>query len=183
MSHTDKSKHPSRSKLWFQKSNYMGKFLSKESNKIINQINKKNMKNLIFTLLLAPTLSFAQMQYNNALSFQNTLRSYYDLQPLSYNNNLAMHAQQWADYMAETDTFKVSTDTYGENIFSIAKNYILEKNKDVLLEASLNWMLEPADDLSTYYQIMYPEATNIGFGISESDEYIYVVAKYDKLYK
>ena len=62
MSHTNKSKPHSQSKLWFQKSNYMQKFLTKQSNEIINKINKKNMKNLIFTLLI-PVLSWGQTYY------------------------------------------------------------------------------------------------------------------------
>ena len=127
-------------------------------------------------------LSFAQTYYDSALNFQNTIRSYYDITPLSYNNNLSIAAQEWADYMANTDSFTVSTDNYGENIFYINKAYVFENGKDVLLEASLNWVLDSVDN-STYNQIIYPDATSIGFGISENNESIYVVAKYNKLYK
>ena len=184
MSHTQESKPLSQSdKLWFQKSNYMSQFLSKKSKQIINKLNKKNMKNLIFTLLLVPFLSFAQQSYNDALLFQNNIRSYYDLQMLNYNNNLALEAQEWADYMAKTDTFEVSDDVYGENIFYISKDYAMLKNKNVLLEASLNWILEPDDDYSTYNQIIYPEATEVGFGVSHNNKAIYIVAKYNKLYE
>ena len=184
MSHTQESKENLQSNnLWFQKSNYMGKFLSEKSKEIINKLNKKNMKNLIFTMLLAPFLSFAQQSYTDALLFQNNIRSYYDLQMLNYNNDLALAAQEWADYMAKTDTFEVSNDVYGENIFYISRDYAMLKNKNVLLEASLNWILEPGDDYSTYNQIIYPEATEIGFGISHNEEAIYIVAKYNKLYE
>lgn len=182
MSHTDKSKHPSQSKLWFQKSNYMGKFLSKESNKIINQINKKNMKNLIFTLLI-PVLSWGQNYYDSALIFQNNIRSYYDIPMLSYDDELSLAAQQWADHMAATDTFSISDDNYGENIFYMSSDYASRMQKNVLLEASLNWILEPTDNYSSYNQIIYPEADRVGFGISYSDDAIYIVAKYNKLYK
>ncbi len=176
MTHTPELKQNYQSKT-----NYMAKFLNKKSKNIINKINKKNMKNLILTLMF-PMLSFAQTYYDSALNFQNTIRSYYDITPLSYNNNLSIAAQEWADYMATTDSFTVSTDNYGENIFYINKAYVFENGKDVLLEASLNWVLDSVDN-STYNQIIYPDATSIGFGISENNESIYVVAKYNKLYK
>lgn len=182
MSHTDKSKPHSQSKFWFQKSNYMGKFLSKQSNEIINKINKKNMKNLIFTLLI-PVLSWGQNYYDRALTFQNNVRSYYDIPMLNYDNELSLAAQEWADYMAATDTFEISDDNYGENIFYMSLDYVLERKKDALLEASLNWVLEPGDDYSTYNQIIYPEANRVGFGISQNNEAVYIVAKYNKLYK
>jgi len=41
MSHTHQSKPTSTSDLWFQKNNYMSKFLSDRSIEIINRINKK----------------------------------------------------------------------------------------------------------------------------------------------
>lgn len=178
----EKSKHHSQSnELWFQKTNYAAEWLSKESKKIIEQIKNKDMKKFLFTLLL-PIFALGQTYYDNALQFQNTVRNYYDAPLLSYNNDLALEAQAWAEYLAETDTFTVSTDNYGENIFYINRMYAINNNKDVLLEATLNWIID-TDDLNTFNQIIYPEATNIGFGVAENDESIYVVAKYNKLYK
>jgi len=178
----EKSKHHSQSnELWFQKSNYAAEWLSKESKKIIEQIKNKDMKKFLFTLLL-PIFALGQTYYDNALQFQNTVRSYYDAPLLSYNNDLALEAQAWAEYLAETDTFTVSTDNYGENIFYINRMYAINNNKDVLLEATLNWIID-TDDWSTFNQIIYPEATNIGFGVAENNESIYVVAKYNKLYE
>ena len=176
------SKLPSQSdKLWFQKNNYPGEWLSEKSKKIVEQIKNKNMKKFIFTLLF-PIFVFGQTYYDNALQFQNTVRSYYDAPLLSYNNDLALEAQAWAEYLAQTDTFTVSTDNYGENIFYINRMYAINNNKDVLLEATLNWIIDP-DDWSTFNQIIYPEATSIGFGVAENKESIYVVAKYNKLYE
>lgn len=178
----EESKLPSQSdKLWFQKNNYPGEWLSEKSKKIVEQIKNKNMKKFIFTLLF-PIFVFGQTYYDNALQFQNTVRSYYDAPLLSYNNDLALEAQAWAEYLAQTDTFTVSSDNYGENIFYINRMYAINNNKDVLLEATLNWIIDP-DDWSTFNQIVYPEATNIGFGIAENKESIYVVAKYNKLYE
>ena len=176
------SKPPSQSdKLWFQKNNYPGEWLSEKSKKIVEQIKNKDMKKFIFTLLF-PIFVFGQTYYDNALQFQNTVRSYYDAPLLSYNNDLALEAQAWAEYLAETDTFTVSSDNYGENIFYIDRIYANVNKKDVLLEATLNWIID-TDDWSTFNQIIYPEATNIGFGVAENNESIYVVAKYNKLYE
>ncbi len=173
--------HLQSDKLWFQKNNYPGEWLSEKSKKIIEQIKNKTMKKLIFTLLF-PIFVFGQTYYDNALQFQNTVRSYYDAPLLSYNNDLALEAQAWAEYLAETDTFAVSSDNYGENIFYIDRIYANINKKDVLLEATLNWIID-TDDWSTFNQIIYPEATNIGFGVAENNESIYIVAKYNKLYK
>ena len=111
------------------------------------------------------------------------MRSYYDLTPLSYDNNLAYEAQQWAEKIAATDNFSTSIDNYGENIFSMSRSYYLRHRKDALLEASINWLIDIQDDYSTYNQALYSGASRIGFGVAENEESIYVVAKYDKIYK
>ena len=140
------------------------------------------MKKLILITILTPIISFSQTYYDSALNFQNSIRSYYDLTPLSYDNDLSLIAQEWAEYMAETDKFEVSEDSYGENIFAISTEYIFSKGKKPCLEASMNWILESEDNL-TLDQIIYKDAKRVGFGVAQNDEYIYVVAKYDKLYE
>ncbi len=182
MSHTQESKQNLQSeKLWFYKSNYMAKFLSKKSNKIIEKIKNKNMKKFIF-IMLFPVFVIGQNYYDDALRFQNNIRSYYDVPVMSYNNDLALEAQVWAEHLASIDDVQVSTDNYGENIFYIDKIYADVRNKNVLLEASINWIVD-TDNWDTFNQIIYPEATNIGFGMAENNESIYVVAKYNKLHK
>ena len=140
------------------------------------------MKKLILITILIPIISFSQTYYDSALNFQNSIRSYYDLTPLSYDNDLSLIAQEWAEYMAKTDKFEVSDDSYGENIFAISTEYVFSKGKQPCLEASINWILE-SDDQSTLNQIIFEEARGIGFGMAQNDFYIYIVAKYDKLYK
>ena len=140
------------------------------------------MKKLISITILFPIFSFAQTYYDSALNFQNAIRSYYDLIPLNYDSELSLKAQEWADYLAETDQFEVSDDPFGENIFAISTEYIFSKGKQPCLEASMNWILE-SDDNSTLHQIIYEDAKRVGFGVAENHEYIYVVAKYDQLYK
>ena len=140
------------------------------------------MKNIIILFVLSPIISFSQTFYDSALNFQNEIRNYYDLKPLKYDSSLSLHAQEWAEYIALTDSFEVSDDEYGENIFAISTEYVFTKGKQPCLEASINWILESDDD-STLKQIIYEDAKRIGFGVAENHEYIYVVAKYDKTYK
>lgn len=184
MSTTKQSKqnYQSDNEFWFQKSNYMYQYLSEESKKIIEKINKKHMKNLIFSFILLPLMSYSQTYYTSGLRFHNEVRSFYDLPILKYNNELSLEAQMWAEHLAATDSFVTSGSNYGENIFWIDKNYAYQNNKNVLLEASINWILG-SDDYSTYNQALYNDASNIGFGMAENEKSIYVVAKYDKLYE
>lgn len=179
---TKQSKHHSQSDdIWFKKTNYPGEWLSTKSKNIINQLKNKNMKKLLFTLLL-PLFSFAQFSHLEALNFQNNIRSYYNITNLLYSPDLALEAQMWANYIAETDQFILSDDSYGESVFWTDKNYAIINGKDVLLEASLNWALDSSDG-ATYNQMIYKNATQVGFGVAESVDGIYVVAKYDKLYE
>ena len=140
------------------------------------------MKKLLLLISIAPSILFSQTFYTKALTYQNDVRLYYDLNPLEYDSDLSLKAQEWADYMASTDDFNVSNDNLGENIFYAEKDYIIKNNKNSFLEATLNWILE-RDDYSTFNQITYKNAKRVGFGVAENHEYIYVVAKYDKLYK
>jgi len=140
------------------------------------------MKKVIILFVLTPIISFSQTYYDSALNFQNEIRNYYDLKPLEYDTSLSLHAQEWADYIAETDDFKVSDDDFGESIFSIQKIYCYSRNKNPYLEDSINWIID-TDDSNTLNQILYEDVKRVGFGVAENHDYIYVVAKYDKLYK
>ena len=142
------------------------------------------MKKVIILFVLSPIILFSQTYYEKALNFQNEVRKYYDLDPLEYDSSLSLQAQEWAEYIAETDQFEVSEDIYGENIFSIDKSYVLEKNKNEFLEATINWIIpDDNNDYSKFYQIIYSKCTKVGFGKAMNDNFIYIVAKYDKLYK
>jgi hypothetical protein len=182
MSHTNQSKPLSQSdELWFKKSNYPDKWLSAKSKEIINKIKQKQMKKLIFTLLL-PLMSFAQTDALDALIFQNSIRSYFNVDNLAYSPKLALEAQYWAEHLANVDDFVISDDPYGESLYWIEKNHLKNKKQNVLLSASMNWILD-SEDMNTYNQMIYDKASQIGFGIAETIDGIYVVAKYDKLYE
>lgn len=182
MNHTKQSKPLSQSDdIWFKKTNYPGEWLSKKSKDIINQINQKNMKNLLFTLLLFPLLSFGQLNYEKALTFQNDIRSFYGLNALKYNDSLSVAAQVWAEHLSKTDSLGFSDDDKGELIYFYTKQKNVKIN-DYLLDASVGWAIR-YDEEETFKQIICEECDYMGFGIAENKDYIYVVAKYNEIYK
>jgi len=140
------------------------------------------MKQLILLFTLTPIFLFSQTSYSSALSLQNRIRDYYDLNPLELDSELSRSAQQWAEHIVETGEFEVSDDNFGENIYRTSIEYVFSMGKQPCLEASLNWVLE-SEDQSTLNQIIFEGASRVGFGVAQNDEYIYVVAKYDKLYE
>ena len=136
------------------------------------------MKKLVLILLLLPFLSKAQ--FNEAVNFQNNIRSYYNLNPYNVDSDLNKKAQAWANHMALTDEFDLSSDSLGETIYYFKKTSP-EKPNNMFLDAAVSWVID--SDSSSFNQTICKDCLSVGFGIAENFEYIYVVAKYDKLYK
>ena len=139
----------------------------------------KHMRILIFLLC---TMSL-NAQWTEALTLHNQVRSYYDLSPLSHDDNLANLAREHAENMAATGEFKVSKDEYGENIYKINKEWAQLKKTNIYLDATICWIVNMNEDERMITQIIFPEVSGIGFGMAENDSLIYAVAKYDKYYK
>ena len=137
------------------------------------------MKKLIL-ILLFPIIANAQLDYSAALQFQNDIRSYYNLNPYSINDDLNQRAQAWADHMAFTDEFDLSSDSLGETIYAIAKNAPVIPN-DMFLDATVSWAIDSSD--AALNQIICADCSSVGYGISENTQYIYIVAKYDKFWR
>lgn len=138
-------------------------------------MNKLN-KVLLFLLV-----SFTGMaQYNMVLNFQNNIRSYYDLEDYTISQSLTLEAQSWADYIASEDSLIISTDMYGETLHrtQIIPGYTAA---DYYLDAAVGWVVECNDP--GYYQTTCIDCTQVGYGMAENNNFIYVVAKYDKLYE
>ena len=125
----------------------------------------------------AQILTFSK---GKAINFQNTVRSYYELPLLNLDRELSQDAQMWADEMARTDVFDFSNSVNGESIYRLDKNdFLIPRNP--YLDAAVGWL--QAYEEPEYYQTLCGECNYVGYGKSENDFYIYVVAKYDKLYK
>ena len=139
------------------------------------------MKKVILSLIfLLPFFGFSQLEHvAEALKFHNQIRNYHFIHDLMYDDNLKKEAQQLADKLAELDTIQFSSDSLGENIYSVKK--ITEttlKSFNPFLDASIHWALDEDTSLD---QLKHEDAILVGFGLSENKERIYVVAKYDNV--
>ena len=79
-----------------------------------------------FFFLLIPLFAFTQTKFDfeNAVDFQNTLRTYYNLKPYKIDVTLTKIAQLKADYLAKLDDVELSDDKFGETVYTIKKNYV-----------------------------------------------------------
>tara|TARA_B100001287_G_scaffold147287_1_gene124000 strand:- start:2517 stop:2927 length:411 start_codon:yes stop_codon:yes gene_type:complete len=135
------------------------------------------MKKFILILLFLPI--FTNAQYTDALNFQNSIRSYYNLNPYTINNDLNRQAQAWAERMAITDEFELSSDSLGETIYYFTKTDYYRPN-NMFLDATINWVIDSGD--GPFNQTICSDCSSVGYGMSENLEYVYIVAKYDKIY-
>jgi hypothetical protein len=118
-----------------------------------------------------------------AINYQNTTRSYFEYQPLSYDEGLTREAQKWADYLAVINIPQHSTidDKKGELIFYAPTKYFKDLD-NLMTYASVFWTLSDNDiNKLTTEQILCRKCSKIGFGIASSRDTHYVVAKYDKM--
>ena len=58
----------------------------------------------------------------------------------------------------------------------------MNRIEDYFLDASIGWVVE-YDEEETFKQVVCEKCEFVGFGMSENETYIYVVANYDKLYE
>jgi hypothetical protein len=135
------------------------------------------MRKLIL-LLLFPAISVAQ-DFNSALNMHNTIRGYYNLEPLVLNDTLTNIAYERAKVTADINKVVFTNDKLGESVFYT--DYITI-SRDYFLEATISWILEQ-EDQTTFKQLLCEECESVGFGVALSDDKIWVIAKYDKLYK
>jgi len=135
------------------------------------------MKKFILILLFLPI--FTNAQYIDALNFQNNIRSYYNLNPYTINNDLNRQAQAWANQMAITDEFELSPDSLGETIYYFTKRNSIRPN-NMFLDATINWVIDAGE--ASFNQTICADCSSVGYGMAENLEYVYIVAKYDKIY-
>ena len=134
------------------------------------------MRNLI--IFLFAFKGFSQ-DYSQSLTFLNTARTYFDLPALTLNDDLSTKAQIKAEESAKIDEFiHFYNDNHGEMMYRIPQDMV-EENRDYVLDACIGWTLKKAHVKN---QLFCKECKEVGFGYAESDNYYYVVAKYDYLY-
>jgi len=178
MTHIPQSKPRSQSDTepWFQKNNYMSRFLSEDSKRIINKIKQKNMNKILYILLLLPIFAIGQSNVNEALKFQNTLRTYYYADPLSIDPNLSLSANNFANELLLSDSLYTQNDDFAEAVFSIENND-LPANYNPYLDASIAWAID-TDDFITLDNMLSSDYSFVGFGVAKSTTKIIVVAKF-----
>jgi uncharacterized protein YkwD len=134
------------------------------------------MNKIIFILMFLPILATAQANENAALEFQNTLRTYYYHDNLSFDNNLSLQATQWANHLAINNTFDFQS-TSGENLFIISIDEYLPNNYNPYLDASIGWAID-TEDISSLNNILNPNYRYLGIGVAKTNSKIIVVAKF-----
>lgn len=118
----------------------------------------------------------SQSNVNEALRFQNTLRTYYYNDPLSIDPNLSLYANNFANELLLSDSLYTQDDEFGESVFSIDNNN-LPLNYNPYLDASIAWAID-TDDLITLDNMLSSDYSFVGFGIARSTTKIIVVAKF-----
>ena len=134
------------------------------------------MNKIVYILLLLPIFAIGQSNMNEALKFQNTLRTYYYNDPLSIDPDLSSYANNFANELLLSDSLYTQDDDFGEAIFSIANNN-LPTNYNPYLDASIAWAID-TDDFITLDNMLSSEYNFVGFGVAKSTTKIIVVAKF-----
>ena len=118
----------------------------------------------------------SQADANEALKFQNTLRTYYYNEPLSIDPDLSLYANNFANELLLSDSLYTQDDDLGESIFSI-DNINIPINYNPYLDASIAWAID-TDDFITLDNMLSSEYNFVGFGVAKSTTKIIVVAKF-----
>lgn len=134
------------------------------------------MNKIMYILLLLPIFAIGQSNVNEALKFQNTLRTYHYSDPLSIDPDLSLHANDFANELLLSDSLYTEEDNFAEAVFSIA-NDNLPVNYNPYLDASIAWAID-TDDVITLGNMLSPDYSFVGFGIAKSTTKIIVVAKF-----
>lgn len=134
------------------------------------------MNKIVYILLLLPIFVIGQTDVNEALKFQNTLRTYYYEDNLSIDPNLSLYANNFANELLLSDSLYMQDDDFGESIFSI-DNVNIPINYNPYLDASIAWAID-TDDITTLDNMLSSNYSFVGFGVARSTTKIIVVAKF-----
>lgn len=132
-----------------------------------------------YFILFLVTFTCYSQDFNSALNMHNTIRGYFDLKPLSISDSLTSLTQERAVLSAKKDKIMFENDKLGQSGFFT--DYITI-SRDYFLEATIGWILENYDEASLN-QLLCEKCESVGFGVSMSDDKVYVIAVYDKLYE
>lgn len=134
------------------------------------------MNKIVYILFLLPIFAIGQVNENEALKFQNTLRTYYYNDPLSIDPELSLYASNFANELLLSDSLYTQDDDFGESLFSI-DNVNIPINYNPYLDASIAWAID-TDDIITLDNMLSSDYSFVGFGVAKSTTKIIVVAKF-----
>ena len=155
------------------------------------------MKKLILLLLFIPVVSFGQTKIfinedlTNSLKVHNQERELLGLSKLEWSTDLQKDAENYAKYLARTDTFKHSQqNNQGENLYYEYNSKSITKKP--FERASIAWLDEKKDftystikvdknfyKIGHYTQMIWAETKKVGIGAySNNKGNVYVVARY-----
>jgi len=131
---------------------------------------------------------FSKFQ-QDALKAHNNYRNRHGAANLTLDNQLCKRAAEYADYLANTDTFEHSGDAdYGENLYwswSSDPRWRLEGEEPVTSWydecRGYNYTREPVSlDTGHFTQLVWSDTTQLGVGVTQSEKTgkFYVVMKY-----
>ena len=70
------------------------------------------MNKIVYILLLLPIFAIGQSDVNEALKFQNTLRTYYYNDPLSIDPELSLYANNFANELLLSDSLYTQNNDF-----------------------------------------------------------------------
>lgn len=123
---------------------------------------------------------------NEFLQLHNDARARAGVPALRWSAVLARYAQEWADQLASSGSFKhrdQSKTGYGENLFSGSEGY-------TPADAARHWLKESAayrggpvtpanfNSVGHYTQMVWAESTEVGFGMATGSNGVVIVANY-----
>lgn len=136
------------------------------------------------------TVAFADTQAEVLLDAHNQYREEVGIATLEWSATIAASAQEWADYLASTDSFSHSSVDYGENIwkgsagfYSLAdmvnswgeeKQYFIPDSAFPELSTTGDW-----GDVGHYTQIVWANTTEVGCGLATGSGWDVLVCQYN----
>lgn len=126
--------------------------------------------------MFLPIFAIGQVNENEALKFQNTLRTYYYNDPLSIDLELSLYASNFANELLLSDSLYIQGDDFGESLFSI-DNVNIPVDYNPYLDASIAWAID-TNDIITLNNMLSSNYNFVGFGVARSTTKIIVVAKF-----
>jgi uncharacterized protein YkwD len=135
---------------------------------------------------------FTPLEAEEALQYHNKVRAEVGAPPLVWSKDLAVHAQVWADYLANNQCqfrHRTSGDTayvhYGENLYSV---FSVGLKRKTAIDASMSWAREKKDYtyapvakyeekvVGHYTQMVWKNTKELGMGIGICPEgYVTVI--------